>query len=120
MAQMQNWLGIIVLVGTILATSGIGFLTLRADMSDMRREIAAIRSDTSELRNWAQSRFDRVDAKFEALDARLDAMEQENIRRDARIETLGQLIILTHGDGVVSEKDLKDIWASANQQLAPD
>ena len=64
---MQNWLGIIVLIGTILATNGISYLTLRAELSDFR--------------NSVDKRFDRVDVKFDDVEARLDAIEQENIRR---------------------------------------
>ena len=47
---------------------------------------------------------------FDKIDARLDAIEQENIKRDARIETLGNMFILIYGDGVVTLDDLKEVW----------
>lgn len=117
MTQMQNWLGIIIMIGTILATNGISYLTLRADISEMRGEIAGVRDDTRELRAWAQSRFDRVDDRFDrvderfaGIDDRLDAMQLENVKRDERIETLARMIILSHGEGAVTRDELIELW----------
>ena len=58
---MQSWLGIIVLVGTILATNGIGYLSLRAELSEFRESVNA--------------RFERIDDEFNRVYDRFDRVE---------------------------------------------